>query len=82
MTEQQQAPQFVNLSDVQQMIADALAENDKKHAEELATVRAAFPQALVPANSGGPGIDNHRPSWNLAEQEAANRGEHLPHWDE
>lgn len=57
-----------------------LAERDARHADELATVRASIPQLMVSANSGGPGNDNHQASWNLAEQEAANRGEILDHW--
>lgn len=57
-----------------------LEERDRKHAEEIAVVRAKLPVAQVPANSGGPGIDNHQVSWNLAEQESAARGEILDHW--
>lgn len=58
-----------------------LKERDDKHAKETATLRAALPQAQVPANGGGPGNDNHQTSWSLAEQEAAARGETLDHWD-
>lgn len=58
-----------------------LAERDKKHAEELSAVRAKVPVAMVPANSGGPGIDQHQVSWSLVEQEAAARGDVLDHWN-
>jgi len=57
-----------------------LAERDKKHAEEMAVVRSRLPVAIVPANAGGPGNDNHQVSWSLAEQEAAARGEILDTW--
>lgn len=58
-----------------------LAERDRKHEEELATVKARLPQLQVPAHGGGPGNDQHQNSWNLAEQEAAARGEVLDHWE-
>jgi hypothetical protein len=58
-----------------------LEERDKKHAEAMAEVRAKLPVAMVPAHSGGPGIDQHQKSWSLAEQEAAARGEMLDHWE-
>jgi hypothetical protein len=70
--------QMFSKDDVAQMIQDALDKRDKDHAEQLAAVRAAYPQALVPIHGGGPGSDNHQPSWSLAEQEAATRGE--DHW--
>jgi hypothetical protein len=70
----------VKLSDVEKMIQDALDKRDKEHAEELAEVRQMLPTAMVPAHSGGPGVDNHQASWSLAEQEAAARGETLDHW--
>lgn len=57
-----------------------LAERDAKHAEAIAAVKSRLPVAMVPAHSGGPGIDNHQTSWNLAEQEAAARGESHDHW--
>jgi len=57
-----------------------LAERDQKHAEEMAVVRSRLPVAIVPANAGGPGNDNHQVSWSLAEQEAAARGEMLDTW--
>lgn len=57
-----------------------LAERDRKHAEEIAAVKTRIPQAIVAQHGGGPGNDNHQVSWNLAEQEAARRGETLDHW--
>lgn len=71
----------VKLSDVEKMIQDALDKRDKEHADELAAVRATLPSAMVPANGGGPGVDNHQPSWSLAEQELAAAGESLDHWE-
>lgn len=61
-------------------VLELLAERDRKHAEEMATVKSRLPVAMVPMHSGGPGIDQHQDSWNLAEQEAAARGEILDHW--
>lgn len=60
---------------------EILAERDRKHAEEMAEVRLHVPQAMVAANSGGPGSDNHQRSWSLAEQEVAARGDVLEHWE-
>lgn len=60
----------------------ALAKRDRQHAQETAKLRNQVPTLVVSAHGGGPGNDNHRPSWNLAEQEAAARGEHLDHWDD
>lgn len=57
-----------------------LAERDEKHAAEVAAIRTRVPVAMVPQNAGGPGIDQHQVSWNLAEQEAAARGDILDHW--
>lgn len=57
-----------------------LSERDRRHQEELSAVRARVPVAMVPQHSGGPGVDQHQVSWNLAEQEAAMRGETLDHW--
>ena len=61
-------------------LEEILAARDRQHAEEMASVKARLPVAMVPAHSGGPGIDNHQSSWNLAEQESAARGEILDHW--
>lgn len=61
-------------------LQEILAERDRKHAEEMAEVRAQVPVAMVPMHSGGPGVDNHQKSWSLVEQEAAARGEVLDHW--
>jgi hypothetical protein len=61
-------------------LEEILAARDRKHAEEIAAYRARVPVAMVPANAGGPGFDNHQASWSLAEQEAAQRGEILDHW--
>ena len=61
-------------------LEEILAARDRKHAEEVETYRARMPVAMVPANAGGPGYDNHQASWSLAEQEAAQRGEILDHW--
>lgn len=58
-----------------------LAERDRKHAAELAEVRTKIPTAVIPQHGGGPGNDNHQVSWNLAEQEAAARGDVLDHWE-
>lgn len=58
-----------------------LAERDRQHAEQVEAVRAQLPRALVPAHGGGPGNDNHQKSWCLAEQELAQRGESLDHWE-
>lgn len=74
---QQQAPEgYISRAELEQI----LAERDRKHAEEMATVQAQVPQAMVAAHAGGPGSDNHQTSWSLAEQEAAARGESLDHW--
>jgi hypothetical protein len=65
---------------IQEAVDRALAKRDQEHAAEVAKLRAQVPQLVVAQHGGGPGNDNHRPSWNLAEQEAARRGEELPHW--
>jgi hypothetical protein len=65
---------YVKQEDVEAIVARAIAERDKQHAEEVASLRAVMPVALVPANSGGPGYDDHRQSWNLAAQEIAQSG--------
>lgn len=67
--------------EVNALIADAIEKRDKQHSEELAAVRATLPSAMVAANAGGPGTDNHQVSWNLAEQELAARGDTLDHWE-
>lgn len=75
---QQSAPEgYISRSDLEQI----LQERDQRHAEEMEAVKARLPQLQVPAHSGGPGFDNHQKSWNLSEQEAAARGEHLDHWE-
>lgn len=61
-------------------LEEILAARDRAHAEEMASVKSRLPVAVVPMHSGGPGNDNHQNSWNLAEQEAAARGEILDHW--
>lgn len=61
-------------------LLEILAERDRQHAEEMAAVKARVPVAMVPMHGGGPGIDQHQPSWNLAEQEAARAGLVLDHW--
>lgn len=61
-------------------IQAAIDKRDAAHAKELAAVRATFPSAQVPQNAGGPGVDNHKPSWSLVEQELAQAGEWLEHW--
>ncbi len=68
-------------SEVDKIIRDALAEQQRAHDQELADVRQMLPTAMVPAHGGGPGVDNHQSSWSLAEQEAAARGETLDHWE-
>jgi hypothetical protein len=80
MTEAQGKGEFVKLADVEKMISEAIAKRDKEHEAELAKVRATVPVAIVPTHGGGPGTDNHRPSWSLAAQEAAHRGEDYPEW--
>lgn len=72
--------EYVRADDVDRLIEQRLAERDRKHAAETAKLRAQVPQLVVAQHGGGPGNDNHRPSWNLAEQEAARAGEDLPHW--
>jgi len=67
---------YISLADLDAI----LEERDRKHAEALASVKQLLPVAMVPANSGGPGIDNHQRSWSKAEQEAAQRGEVLDTW--
>jgi len=72
----------------QQQPADQAAETD--YAERIAALEtqlanaqraaARAPFLLVPANGGGPGNDNHQPSWSQAEQEIAQRGEWLDTW--
>lgn len=57
-----------------------LAERDKAHAETIAAIKSRMPVAVVAQHGGGPGNDHHQESWNLAEQEAARRGETLDHW--
>lgn len=61
-------------------VEEILAERDRRHSEELAQARAGFPQSSVAMYAGGPGVDNHQPSWSQVEQEAAARGEKLDHW--
>jgi hypothetical protein len=58
-----------------------LAEREEKANARVARARASVPQALVPAHGGGPGVDQHQRSWSQAEQEAAQRGEVLDHWE-
>jgi hypothetical protein len=65
---------------IQEAVNKALAERDKEHATEIARLQAQVPQLVVAQHGGGPGNDNHRPSWNLAEQEAAREGQDLDHW--
>jgi hypothetical protein len=65
---------------IQEAVDRALAQRDKEHAAELAKLQAQVPTLVVAQHGGGPGNDNHRPSWNLAEQEAARNGEDLDHW--
>jgi len=72
---------YVSVADLDEIIARKLAERDAEYAAQLASVRALIPVAVVPAHGGGPGNDNHQKSWNLAEQEAAQRGEVLDHWE-
>jgi hypothetical protein len=74
--------EYVRADEVDRIIAEKLAERDRQHAKETEQLRSLVPQLVVPMHAGGPGNDNHRPSWNLAEQEAASRGEHLDHWDD
>jgi hypothetical protein len=57
-----------------------LADQQARHDEEMASVTARLPVAMVAANAGGPGVDQHQASWSLAEQEAAARGDVLDHW--
>lgn len=63
-----------------EQLDEILAARDAKHAEEMAQARSRIPVAQVAMHGGGPGIDQHQVSWNLAEQEAARRGESLDHW--
>lgn len=71
----------VPLSEVQRLIDEALNKRDKENADNMAAaLAAANPGNTVPAHSGGPGHGRHQRSWNLAEQEAAARGETLDHW--
>lgn len=70
----------ISRDELDRIIQERLDERDREHAEELAAVRSTLPSAMVPANGGGPGTDNHQVSWNLAEQEAAARGETLDTW--
>lgn len=72
---------MLSREEVERIIADRLAERDEEHAAEVARLQAQVPQLVVPAHGGGPGNDNHQRSWNLAEQEAARRGDQLEHWD-
>jgi hypothetical protein len=72
--------EYIHRSDIDRVIEEKLAERDKQHAAETAKLRNLVPQLVVSQHGGGPGNDNHRPSWNLAEQEAAARGEDLDHW--
>jgi hypothetical protein len=67
---------YISLAELNEI----LDKRDKAHAEQLAVIAARLPVAQVAANAGGPGYDNHQPSWSLAEQEAAARGETLEHW--
>jgi hypothetical protein len=67
---------YISLAQLEEL----LTARDKQHAEELAVVKARVPIAIVPANAGGPGNDQHQDSWSLAEQEVAAKGEVLDHW--
>jgi len=67
--------------EVNRLIAEAIRQRDEEHEAQLAEVRQMLPTAMVPANGGGPGVDNHQVSWSLAEQEAAAAGETLDHWE-
>lgn len=78
--EKDTSEQYVRAEDVDRIIAERLAERDKQHEQETAKLRALTPQLVVSQHGGGPGNDNHRPSWSLAEQEAAARGEDFEHW--
>lgn len=69
--------EYISRAEVEEM----LRERDTQHSEQLARIRSVIPAAMVPAHSGGPGIDQHQPSWSLAEQELATRGDWLDHWD-
>lgn len=57
-----------------------VAELEKQLAASNARVTAMTPQSGVPANGGGPGVNNHLDSWSLAQQEAANAGEWHDEW--
>jgi hypothetical protein len=72
--------EYVKASDVNALIEKRLAERDAAHEKEMTKARAAIPQLQVGANAGGPGVDNHRPSWSKAEQEAAQAGEDFDYW--
>ena len=77
-TETTQAPEgFISRAELEQI----LAERDKAHAEAVAAIKSRMPVAVVAQHGGGPGNDHHQVSWNLAEQEAARRGDILDHWD-
>jgi hypothetical protein len=62
--------------DIDARIESALKKRDAEHEAEMAKMRAQVPQTAVPAHGGGPGVDNHMPTWSLAAQEASARGEH------
>lgn len=80
-TKDDDAPEgYVKESDLDAIIAKKMVDREQAHEKELTAARARAPQLVVPAHAGGPGNDNHRESWSLAEQEAAARGDDLEHW--
>ena len=76
-TETTEAPSgFISREELERI----LAERDRKYAETIEAMKSRMPVAVVAQHGGGPGNDHHQQSWNLAEQEAARRGETLDHW--
>lgn len=75
--EAKDAPQagYVKAEDVDARIEAAIKKERSKHDKEVATLRASMPVAMVTAHGGGPGYDDHQPSWSLAAQEHSQRGE-------
>lgn len=54
---------------------EKLASHRAASDKQVEQLRALIPSNTVPAHAGGPGINDIRPSWSLAQQEASLRGD-------
>jgi hypothetical protein len=67
-------PVYLTQAQLDQIIADRLAERDADHQRAVEAMQLLIPQNSVPAHAGGSGLEIAR-SWSLAQQEASLRGD-------